>query len=748
MKTKMNMVWASLTLITAVSVCALTDSQFNVLVKQLEHTAVVQGKPVTAAEQCLATLNKEELTEKQSGRLQELLKKTALASNNNNLIRKVVDYCTERDIPCSALQQKLGFAPPETSNPRAEEIREALEYLWNTLNWQESYDDYETFDSYLETLAFRTNISEVARIQAVLFRSILGMYRQDETYKDTVLLQYERLLHDINRTDHGYTIEAVYDAMNRLYSTAQECISAGQPLMARMVMHILSRYADYIAHYTDVTDLFSIQSKRLSTYFNKQKLSPAEQLEPAMKLYFKGLAHQTWETDFLRFDRIHEYSINTSLSAGLKETPEPRAALSVYCRYDIKPGGTGFRFVPRDRRRQPISFIVNTNSLHALLYAIKTNDYIMNNIVGDKTNEIYVLSQMHFNPDVLIWHFSNNLYYCETTITACWNKAVWNERFSAFSNRIWQVAESLNEIRKYVLSQKKETDRTAPETQRTRDELWPEFTNNWMTFVKQGPTNGTQALPALDKAIEVCGIFHPQLQQQLQNLKNFYTTDFGAGCKYILNQRHQNLHLSHADVARWHAAYVLPKIHKLEAMLEKTSDPVLQKQFTSGFYNQYRGAFSTLEAELSPAVRLFEYIIHRQQQLEPSTVQPLLTIISNRLQEMLDHDQSYISPIHYAELLGRCLPVFAEYPEFSRMVLHNPSLTRDNWQLEARIVAAQSHLRSIEKLDEREQVYQTIRTLTDLICGIFEDAGVSTNNLHLFNVESALPQPGTYILQE
>ena len=72
LETNMKAVCVCLTMIAALSVCAMENNQFNIMIKKMEHIAMVQRKPAITTKQCLLKLQEEQLTEKQTSQLQEL----------------------------------------------------------------------------------------------------------------------------------------------------------------------------------------------------------------------------------------------------------------------------------------------------------------------------------------------------------------------------------------------------------------------------------------------------------------------------------------------------------------------------------------------------------------------------------------------------------------------------------------------------------------------------------------------------
>jgi len=723
----MKVVCVYLSLIVAVSVSALPDNQFNVLVKKLEHTAVVQGKPAAAAEPCLATLKNETLSTNQASRLQKLLNISALESNNNDLIRKVVDYCTEKNIRCDALRQKLGFASAEERNLQGDRIREALEYQWHNLQWEKNNPDYSVFKDYLQdNLCNNTNISETARIQAAIFLTSLDWWRNSDI-RDTlgltsniVIRNYELLLKDVYHSNGNNPMVEYTAVLNRLLSIAKEYVIQEQPLLVSSIRNRIIIYSYKISKEKKTSDLFRVLAHKLGIY-------SAEEIRSA----FKGQPYNTQK--YIPIKVIIQQCLHYPRKSGIiiRQLLLRWKDISLSNYYD-KP----YQYQPLD--------------LHSK--ASYSRFYMTNNL-PDSLNSAFLLSGTNIlhnlaYPDVyLTWNATNIVTgstsdssgivtkYAKAvssiiTFTGQWDKAVWNNNLSQVSNAIWSIEEPLNEIRKYVLLQKKEKERTTVETQQSRTELWLEFTNNWMVFVRQGPTNGAQALPALDRAIEKYELMFSDGQIQeivmnyLQELRKIFASDYIAGCKYFISKKNVvKYRFQQADLSRWYAAYLLPKITELKTMLENTDDPVLQKQFAYKFYRQYRGSFSAITPELSPARTLFEYVLDRDL---PSTVlQPLIMILKTRLQEMLVNDQPYISPVTYAEMIDRCMPVFAACPNYCVNIISANVPIKDNWQLQARIDAAVAHLHEAAKRNENEQVYLTIQILTELIRGIREDAGVS-----------------------
>ncbi len=251
----------------------------KILQKQIEKQLSILGDAEGAAQKCLSELKNENLNKSQKQVFQKLLKRAATQSRDIKIVREATAYLASQKIECNKLTQRLSFGLPENLDPNLNKnIREALEYQWKTINWKKPGTDLEVLNKYLMEIAENTNISQNARVQAVILELQIN-----ELYKNKLSQElYDRLQIDLQCPREKEVEIIIKKAFDRLYETACHYIKESHALSIGTIANLCYTSEEIPKKYK-LNDIFKIQiyrfNKQIESVFDKYKNMEIEEIE-------------------------------------------------------------------------------------------------------------------------------------------------------------------------------------------------------------------------------------------------------------------------------------------------------------------------------------------------------------------------------------------------------------------------------------------------------------------------------------
>ncbi|MCX7004589.1 MAG: hypothetical protein NTV22_15130 [bacterium] len=724
------MKWIASIAVSAALACAAVST--DVAIKEIEHQLYIQGAAAAATDAALRLLQDQSLTTDQLARVAGVAQTAALRNGQAELMRTTMTALTDKGLPCDELRNALalGVDSPRDANANRN-VREALQYQWTTLDWRSSQVDRTTFDEYLIGLTQRTNLAEVIRVQTSLLRTIMLNWLANADAmgisSNMVTRHYQRLLNDLAWTDAGYAPASVARALERWYATAREYMIEEQPYLAMMAVNNLARYAALAAQQLREPDVLNVQLSRLNKTAGLSVIG-VPNLEPYVLAAIRLEPSETLDVWMWSFDMGE-----SAFSAGLL-----RANSLDKSSYRTRSYSTN---LPR-RVSDLVSISKLTNSMATIHYG------------GGSTWGCKVDNALAWDlSSTLTWNVSsapNNYSSTLALFTGHWPKAVWQQRFDALSNSIWQLDAPLNEIRKYVAATAAPAAPAAPADGKAA--LRQQAEEALRLFLREGPLCTTAAVAAAKTVLATVsyldvGTGTPHDLRAYPHISENLT-------EWILCMwRNQVNGVTANDYAPWWAVYFLPQMTTLQKALHTTQDNTLKQQFLGKFLSANELSLLNPLEFLAPAAGLLRSMATSSEYCPES--EQLIAIIKTRVEEALNGADFSDYSVNYAIMFQRCLPVMVRYisagagneaqiGERINCVL-KLRLSFLNWMTKARLTATWSELDRAAK--QHSLTYAIVaQRLAELARGLGKDAGLppSTNNwLAILNAEAgATNTPG------
>jgi len=251
----------------------------KILQKQIEKQLSIQGDADGATQKCLAELENKSLTKEQKKKLQNLLKRSALQSKDLNVAREAEAYLINQKINCDKLTQKLSLGLSENFNTNLNKnIREALEYQWKTINWKKPGTDLEVLNKYLMEIAVNSNVSQNARVQAVILVIQINNFHKNKLSEEL----YDKLKIDLQCPLEKEAEIRIKKCFNRLYETARHYLTENHALSIGTILNLLDASEEIPKKYK-LEDIFKIHiyrfNKQIELLFDKYKEMEIEEIE-------------------------------------------------------------------------------------------------------------------------------------------------------------------------------------------------------------------------------------------------------------------------------------------------------------------------------------------------------------------------------------------------------------------------------------------------------------------------------------
>jgi len=721
------MKWIASIAVSAALACAAVST--DVAIKEIEHQLYIQGAAAAATDAALRLLQDQSLTTDQLARVAGVAQAAALRNGQAELMRTTMTALTDKGLPCDELRNALalGGDSPRDANANRN-VREALQYQWTTLDWRSSQVDRTTFDEYLIGLTQRTNLAEVIRVQTSLLRTIMLNWLANADAmgisSNMVTRHYQRLLNDLAWTDAGYAPASVARALERWYATAREYIIEQQPYLAIAAVNNLTRYAALAAQQLREPDVLNVQLSRLNKTAGLSVIG-VPNLEPYVLAAFRLEPSETLDVWMWSFDMGE-----SAFSAGLFGAGSLNKSS-----YRTRSHSTN---LPR-RVSDLVSISKLTNAVTTIHYG------------GGSTGGCKVDNALAWDlSSTLTWNVSNDPNSYSSTLalfTGHWPKAVWQQRFDALSNSIWQLDAPLNEIRKYVAATATPTAPAAPAAHTdVIAALRQQAEEALRLFLREGPLCTTAAVAAAKTLVATVSYLDVGTGTP-ENLLRAYPHISEALTEWILEMwRYRVNGVTANDYAPWWAVYFLPQLTTLHNALHTTQDNALKQQFLGKFFSANQLSIMNPKEFLAPAAGVFQYLATSSKYCPES--EQLIAIIKTRVEEALNGADFSDYSVNYAIMFQRCLPVMVRYisagagneAQIGKRINCelNQQLSFLNWMTQARLTATWNEL--ARAAEQHSLNYAIVaQRLAELANGLREDAGLppSTNNwLAILNAEA------------
>ncbi|GEM_PF-2439507 len=716
------MKWIVSIAVSAALACAAVST--DVAIKEIEHQLYIQGAPAVATDAALRLLQDHSLTTDQLARVAGVAQTAALRNGQAEVMRTTMTALTDKGLPCDDLRNALalGGDSPRDANANRN-VRDALQYQWTTLDWRSSQVDRTTFDEYLDGLTQRTNLAEVIRVQTSLLRTIMQNWFFNAAAmgisSNMVTRHYQRLLNDLAWTDAGYAPAPVARALERWYATAREYIIEKQPYLAMAAVNNLARYASFAALQLREPDVLNVQLSRLHK-------TAAAIVYDTPKLERSLCAGAKVVNGKLRDWNVSIWQISFGdgpFSAGLMRVPTPyylQSALEIYS------------------TNMPPKRICDLFSIGDLTNTPFTFNGAMWGSGGGRTVECeWDLS------NTLVWTLGahhESAWYTQVTFTGHWLRAVWQQRFDALSNSIWQLDAPLNEIRKYVATTTAPAAPAAPANGKAA--LRQQAEEALRLFLREGPLCTTAAVAAAKTLLMTPSCLSMDMPEDLRAYPRI-SKDL---TKWILEMWRNHLDgVTANEYAPWWAVYILPQLTTLQKALHTTEDNALKQQFLGKFLSANELSIMNPLEFLAPAAGLFRSMATSSEYCPES--EQLTAIIQTRVEEALNGADFSNYSVNYAIMFQRCLPVMMRDVSTGAAddCVLNQRLPFLNWITQARLTATREELACAAEQHSLNYAIVAQR-LAELARGLGEDAGLppSTNNwVGILNAEvGATNTPG------
>jgi len=472
------------------SAVAITDETVDITLKETAHTLSVQGDTHAAANQCLRMMKDATLTPEQAKRVYPVLVRVMRELNDREMILQAIAACEKRQVICEELRVLQSFAAPMKTNPDTVQIRDAIEYMWTSVDWKNNENDFKLFQTYLEKLSKRTNISLVARAQALILKNAIGYAFVSKLPDPLREQQYKRMIMDLNRVDNTIKPVAVYEALQRLYVSSTEYLAIGEKAMARGGLNLLS-YMSY--NYSNLQtmpagDLVAVFCGRISdrspykTRLERHDKHPLQVFFENLKTPLKVLIERNKNKMQIRLYSRQLFYINP---------PESRMV-----------GGFGLGWVDATS---------SVTTVHQLLRQT-INEGNSNLAVRITLPDMPLdLKSIEKSDGTFVPNFSS------MTVTGYWSKVEIQNSLGYVSNEIAQIVQPLEELRKYAERTEKRSLSSLTESEKivaadrsdkllTEEEvreLWREFIRIGTKDIVKGKALLKKLKPYLGKMKEI-----------------------------------------------------------------------------------------------------------------------------------------------------------------------------------------------------------------------------------------------------
>jgi len=690
------------------------DNNLKILQKQIEHQLSVKADAAGATKKCLAELKNKKINEKQKQIFQQLLIRSAIQSKDLSIARKAEAYLTSHNIACDKLKQRLSLGLPENLNLNLNKnIREALEYQWNNLNWQTGKEDHDVFDGYLKELTENTNVTETTRAQTALLRTIICVWIDFADFIEldfiTVEKQYKRLLIDLQCPKDKEKLIEVKRALDRYYETAREYMDQKHPYLAIAAIINLSFYAKEISKEEGLKDISRVQINRLykqANVFFRNELRHSK-FEKQIPLIF------TITKDNTQYRHPYKFSLYLAKPQSTSSRKKPNL-IKLYSR-------PPFVFNWRTYNPKPKERPTNINSITNLMcydYAKFVTDIVFpEEKLNWKQGEDKNIKIGDYN--VLV---KRDWVYITTT--GKWNQVVWNERFSKLKNDILKLESPLNEIRKYVYEnyekQLIENQQKTVVNQKEKEA----FKKELKIFIEEGPMKNEKAMKARDNLLKMLSASPDLTKTEFVDVLKKYPeiTDNSISILWKITRNKNS--------QQWQAIKFYNEIQEFQKTISTMKNPELIMQFSDSFFNKLEETgIDTFLTGNFPVFRAIYYYIERSANRN-LTVTNFYPLLANELERIAD---GYSLLDNYINFLNVWMPVAVKAEQWGlKHALYTMIKVEDykfDWQAKARMKLAKNQISSYNKLPKRERIRKTVETFVELERGLRKDAGLSTNTV-------------------
>jgi len=538
---------------------SIGNNDFEISKKQIEHQLSVQSDAAGAATKCLAELKNENLNKEQKQAIQQLLKRAAIQCEDMLIVREAEAYLTTQNIPCDKLKQRLSLGLPENLNTNLNKnIREALDYQWNNLKWQTDSSDYSVFDSYLAELTENTNITECARVQTALLRTIIFAWKSSadiiELDFKTVDKQYERLLLDLQCPKDRVKLIEVKKALDRLYETARKYMEQKHPYLALAAIINLSLYAKDTSKVEDLKDITRVQINKLYK-LSDYKLSFIFSSSSSRRYMVPGL-----EKKLLIRCSADEDLINIGLG-------------KVSFREWIKKGLSKIDIIKIDYTYVYNHFSFNSKK-EKLPLDINSLISLRNEKNKKRKRDDIIFTNIVFQTEKLNWMKTRD-NCSRAVITGKWNQAVWDKRFSKLENDILKLEPALNEIRKYVYDNYEKERIERKQHFLEKKKIASAFLNELQVFAEEGPKENEKAMKARGELVKLLEKYPGYGKQGFLDALRGYPEKTCNMPGFLSRLRGKINARFKLNSSQWIAWQYYGEVKNLESVIKKEKDPQL-----------------------------------------------------------------------------------------------------------------------------------------------------------------------------
>ena len=611
------------------------ENNLKILQKQIEHQLSVKGDAAGATSKCLLELKNKSLNKEQKQIFQQLLNRSAIQSTDLLVVREAAAYLTTHNIPCDKLKQRLSLGLPENLNTNLNKnIREALDYQWNNLKWQTDSSDYSVFDGYLSELTENTNITQCARAQTALLRTIISAWKD---FADIIELdfkivdkQYERLLVDLQCPKDKEKLIEVKKALDRFYETAREYMNNKSPYLAIAAVINLSYYSADAATDNGLKDISSVQINKLfkqsSSFVEEEYIAPKLEKEKPYIFVVKKTFDQCMNPKriTMRLEYQNSYGF-------------------IFVKFYGWFYGNSVADLDPKLKKLPTDINILTNSMY---YKYANN---LKNIVFPKEKLVWKQGENKMveigNRKYLV---NKDWYY--TTPIGKWDQAVWNERFSKLENDILKIEAPLNEIRKYVYDNY-EKERIEKQQQLIEKKKINEaFLKELKIFIAEGPKENDIAMKARDELLKLLEKYPDYGKHGILDALRGYPEKICNMPGFLSRLRGKINARFKLNSSQWIAWQYYGEIKNLESVIKKEKDPQLITKYFQTIIKKLDDEFPD---EKYPGLQLAIKTANRNNMTVIIT--NLIPYISSQLDEIAKGKEEKNAIINLADGIDSCV---------------------------------------------------------------------------------------------
>lgn len=612
------------------------DVPVEVSIKEITHQIYIQDAPAEAVKRAGALMRSATLSSEEKQQVAELVRTAALRDGTPHTLHAAREVLAQHDLPYDEIRAAIALSGDGPRDPEANRtIKDALQYQWENFDWIHSNVDRHLFFEYLGHVVTNANITEVARVQANILHSIMWLYahEKDRSGVEFALVerQYERLLSDLSRTYIGFTPSTILDAIERYNATAREYIRERQPYPAVLAHANIAVYGQRSSQESHASDTLTIILKRFKRNTFATMIS-----EPLLeRQVYKGVT--ILRNEMLKYDSFSVLA--RPLWSPNPKNPNAVNLLSFFRRHSIPSSN----FVSQVEWEKP--------NIHALT-----------------------------NINVVVINVPN-------AITGRWTRAVWDERFAAVSNTIWETDALLDELRAYVATHETPCEQPAPDETALREQV----NTALHIFLTEGPFKTTNALAAAQFLMAHDALVPAVKGSPTADALRDYPAFSASLFEWVWHVRGQKVvPVTTTTYAQWLAAYMLPKLDELDRALNAAKDRATERMLIEAFFSEYNLAMRYSVEVLDPATTLITF---------GNTV----TAIQKRLRDAYEGADFDDYDANYALMYAYCLPAILDnIDEWSRFYFpsehplrsHIQSNNYVGWQIRGHINALADELRA------------------------------------------------------